>query len=163
MSPSKPLLVHQAVSNHYLELLVKTFIRLLAVVRMFIQIRVTPSFWPSFSPSAWKCSWIGPLIFSEIQHGVRGPCGKICMTMQIFLGENSLWPIMMKNGQKWPKKESFHLFWKILELIFAETYILTYLLTNPIPCKTLVGHLWTKMLLTNQIKGSLKCNISRKR
>ena len=50
--------------------------------------------------------WIGSLVFSETQHGVRGPCLVVHDRAGFFL-KNLFAPKMGKTGQKWAKSRVF--------------------------------------------------------
>ena len=63
---------------------------------------VLPSFRPSVLPSR---SFLGiiSLVFSETQHGVRGPCLVVCDTARVFLKKS----FCLKNGENGPKTAFF--------------------------------------------------------
>ena len=81
---------------------------------------------PSVLPSVRKFLRIGSLVFTETQHGVRGPYRVMCDRAGLF-GKNPHWAKMVKNGQKWPKNRVFGLFKKIMSLV------LSLVLTPPPP------------------------------
>ena len=59
-------------------------------------------------PPSCRPSFLGicSLVFSETQHGVRGPCGVVRDRAGI-LGKNIFAPKMRKIGQKWAKNRVF--------------------------------------------------------
>ena len=61
---------------------------------------------------------IGSLVFSETQHGVRGPYLVICDRAGFF-GKNPHRAKTTENGQKWPKNMGFGLFRKITSLVLS--------------------------------------------
>ena len=61
---------------------------------------------------------IGSLVFSENQHGVRGPYIVVCDRAGCF-GKNTHWAKMTKNSQKWLKIMVFGLFKKIMLLVLS--------------------------------------------
>ena len=69
-------------------------------------------------PSVRKFLRIGSFVFSETEHGVRGPY--IVMSDRAgFFGKNPHRAKMTKNGQKWPKNMVFGLFKKITSLVLS--------------------------------------------
>ena len=61
---------------------------------------------------------IGSLVFSETQHGVRGPYIVVCDRTRI-LGKRPCWAKMTKHRQKWPQNRVFGLFKKIKSLVLS--------------------------------------------
>ena len=61
---------------------------------------------------------IGSLVFSETQHGVRGPYIVVCDRAGFF-GKNLHPTKKTKNGQKWPQNMVFGLFKKITSLVLS--------------------------------------------
>ena len=112
----------------------------------------------SFYPSVLSGGFLGidSLVFSDTQHGARGPCvivrGRARFFEKIFLSKK--WGKWTKNGKKWG-------FLNLLEnlviiffqdLVYNESFrYLLYSCTNPIFGKNLVPGIWVKMLLASQI------------
>ena len=97
---------------------------------------------------------IGSLVFSAMQHSVRGACVDIYVFFfwtRCFL-KNNFAHKMGKMGQKCIKfigKFSHYFF---LNLFYNESlYYLLYSGTDPIFGKNLVPEIWPKMLLASQI------------
>ena len=79
------------------------------------------SFCPSFHLSfRLSISFLGngSLVFSETQHGVRGPYIVVCDRTRI-LGKRPCWAKMTKHRQKWPQNRVFGLFKKIKSLVLS--------------------------------------------
>ena len=102
---------------------------------------------------------IGSLVFSETQHGFRGPYG-VVRDSQIF-EENYL----TKNGEKFPKIGFFEFIGKFSNYFFLNSvykeslYYMLYSCTNAILEKNLIPEIWAKMALANQIAGFFKLTI----
>ena len=80
-----------------------------------------PSFHLSFRLSI-SFLGIGSLVFSETQHGVRGPYIVVCDRAGFF-GKNLHPTKKTKNGQKWPQNMVFGLFKKITSLVLSGIYV----------------------------------------
>ena len=96
---------------------------------------------------------IGSLVFSETQHGVRGPCVAVRDRARFFL----IFFLSQKCTQNFffgfTEKFSHYFF---LNLVYKESsYYLLYSCSNPILGKNPVLEIWAKMLLANQIVGFL--------
>ena len=78
------------------------------------------SFRPSFHLSI-SFLRIGPLVFSETLHGVRGQFIVACDSQIIW--KKSHWAKMTKNGQKSPNNRVFGLFKKITSLFLSGIYV----------------------------------------
>ena len=93
---------------------------------------------------------IGSFVFSETQHGVRGPCVVVRGRVRFF-GKNLF---AQKMGfLKFVGKFSHYFF---LNLVYNQSlYYFLYSCTNPIFGKNLFPEIWAKTLLANQITGYL--------
>ena len=91
-----------------------------ASARRVLSNRICASFHPFFYLSfhlSVSFLGIGSLVFSETQHGVRGPYIVVCDS-QIFWKKSSSGK-NDQNGQKWPKNMVFGLFKKITSLVLS--------------------------------------------
>ena len=116
----------------------------LVVAGRVLWIRVCPSLCPSILPSG-RFLGIGSLVFSDTQHGVRGPC--CAWQSQIFWKKN----FCPKNGQKigvfqFIGKFSHYFF---LNLVYNVVFL------HKSHGKIFVPEIWAKMLSANQITGFL--------
>ena len=62
---------------------------------------------------------IGSLVFSENQHGVRGPCLVVVDRAGFFL-KKSFCPENWEMGKNWAKNRVFWIYWEIWSSIFSE-------------------------------------------
>ena len=101
---------------------------------------------------------IWSLVFSETQHGVRGPCF-VVPDSQIFSKKVSL----PQKWRKWTKIEFFEFIWKFFTIFFwiwsiKKVYCLLYSCANPIFEKNLALDCrifrWTISLKQNDEKAS---------